>query len=49
MFFIFYAEKFFKRLYNRVMKTNIPAMIKAANTILNHIVILCKKSFLFFI
>ena len=29
------------------MKSNIPAMIKVANIILNHIVILCKKSFFF--
>jgi len=32
-----YAAKFFKRWYKRVMKSNIPEMIKAANTILNHI------------
>lgn len=31
------------------MKSNISAMIKVPNTILNHIVILCKKSFSFFI
>ncbi len=32
-----YAAKFFKRWYKRIMKSNIPEMIKAANTILNHI------------
>jgi len=32
-----YAAKFFKRWYKKVMKSNIPEMIKAANTILNHI------------
>jgi len=32
-----YAAKFFKRWYKKVMKSNIPEMIKAANTILYHI------------
>lgn len=32
-----YVAKFFKRWYKRVMKSNIPEMIKAANTILDHI------------
>ena len=32
-----YAAKYFKRWYEKVMKSNIPEMIKAANTLLNHI------------
>jgi len=32
-----YAAKYFKRWYEKVMKSNIPEMIKAAKTLLNHI------------
>ena len=32
-----YAAKYFNRWYEKVMKSNIPEMIKAANTLLNHI------------
>ena len=33
-----YAAKFFKRWYKRVMRSNIPEMIKAANTILKNVI-----------
>lgn len=32
-----YVAEFFKRWYKRVMKSNIPEMIKTANSILDHI------------
>lgn len=32
-----YAAKYFKQWYGKVMKSNIPEMIKAAKTLLNHI------------
>jgi transposase len=33
----FYAAEYFKRWYEKVMKSNIPEMIKAVKTLLNHI------------